>query len=178
MSKKDSLLIYGLSAVPLILHLYTNIFASYGIFRDELYYLSCASRLDLGYVDQPPFSIWVLGIIRFLIGDSVFTIRLIPAFLGAGTVFITGLIVKRMGGGKLAITISSLSVIFAPIFWGMNTFYSMNSFDIFLWALAIYVIVLILQEGKNSLWVWFGIILGIGLLNKISFLWLGFGFLP
>ena len=168
--------ILAFSALKLVIHLYTNAFAGYGIFRDELYYLSCADRPDFGYVDQPPFSIWVLGIIRFLIGDSVFTIRLIPAFLGAGTVFITGLIVKRMSGGKLAITISSLSVIFAPIFWGMNTFYSMNSFDIFLWALAIYVIVLILQEGKNSLWVWFGIILGIGLLNKISFLWLGFGF--
>jgi hypothetical protein len=52
----------------------------------------------------------------------------------------------------------------------------MNSFDIFLWALAFYFIILIVQQDKTSLWIWFGIILGVGLLNKVSFLWLSFGF--
>lgn len=174
--KNELILISSFAILKLIIHLYTNIFAGYGIFRDELYYLACATRPDFGYVDQPPVSIWILGIIRFLIGDSVFAIRLLPALLGAATVFITGLLVKRMGGGNIAIIIASLALVFAPIFWGMNTFYSMNSLDIFLWVLAFYVIVLIMLEDKNSLWIWFGIILGIGLLNKISFLWLGFGF--
>jgi hypothetical protein len=174
--KNELIIILSLAIIKLIIHLYTNSFAGYGIFRDELYYLSCASRPDLGYVDQSPFSIWILGIIRFLIGDSVFAIRLIPALAGAGTVFITGLMVKRMGGGKLAVTMSSLSLIVAPIFLGMNTFYSMNSFDIFLWTLAFYFIILIFQESKTRLWIWFGIIMGIGLLNKVSFLWFGSGF--
>lgn len=169
-------LILTLALVKLIIHLYTNAFAGYGIFRDELYYLACASRPDFGYVDQPPFSIWILGIIRPMIGDSVFAIRLLPAVLGTGTVFLTGLIVTRLGGGKLAILTALLAVIFAPIYLAMNTIYSMNSFDIFLWALAFYFIILIVQQDKTSLWIWFGIILGIGLLNKVSFLWLSFGF--
>ena len=169
-------LILVLSALKLLIHLYTNAFAGYGIFRDELYYLSCASRPDFGYVDQPPFSIWVLSIIRLLIGDSVFAIRLLPAILGAATVFVTGMMVKKIGGSKLAIMIASLAVIFAPIFLGMNTFYSMNSFDIFLWALAFYIVVLIIKDDKQVNWILLGIILGIGLMNKIGFLWLGFGF--
>lgn len=172
----ELVLILTLSLVKLIIHLYTNAFAGYGIFRDELYYLACASRPDAGYVDQPPFSIWILGIIRFMMGDSVFVIRLLPAVLGAGTVFLTGLIVTRLGGGKSAILIASLAVIFAPIYLAMNTIYSMNSFDIFLWALAFYFIILIFQQDKTSPWIWFGIILGVGLLNKVSFLWLSFGF--
>ncbi len=169
-------LILVLSALKLLIHLYTNAFAGYGIFRDELYYLSCASRPDFGYVDQPPFSIWVLSIIRLLIGDSVFAIRLLPAILGAATVFVTGMMVKKIGGSKLAIMIASLAVIFAPIFLGMNTYYSMNSFDIFLWALAFYIVVLIIKDDKQVNWILLGIILGIGLMNKIGFLWLGFGF--
>jgi hypothetical protein len=111
-----------------------------------------------------------------LIGDSVFALRLLPAILGAATVIVTGMMVKNIGGSKLAIMIASLAVIFAPIFLGMNTYYSMNSFDIFLWALAFYIVVLIIKDDKQVNWILLGIILGIGLMNKIGFLWLGFGF--
>jgi 4-amino-4-deoxy-L-arabinose transferase-like glycosyltransferase len=113
--KSDSALILTFVAIKILIHFYTNAFASYGIFRDELYYLSCAIRPDIGYVDQPPLSIYILGISRLIFGDSIFSIRLLPAIAGALTVFITGLIVKKMGGGKLALTITSLAVIFAPI---------------------------------------------------------------
>ena len=43
----------------------------YGLFRDEFYYLACASHLDCGYVDHPPFSIIVLAGVRALLGDSL-----------------------------------------------------------------------------------------------------------
>ncbi len=162
-------------AIKILIHLYTNAFASYGIFRDELYYLACASRPDMGYVDQPPLSIFILGISRLIFGDSLFAIRLLPAIAGALTVFVTGLMVKKMGGGMLSITIASLAVIFAPIYLGMNTFFSMNAFDILLWATAFYLIILTIKEDKPNLWIWLGVVLGLGLMNKIGFLWLGFG---
>jgi 4-amino-4-deoxy-L-arabinose transferase-like glycosyltransferase len=173
--KSDIVLISAFALIKILIHLYTNTFASYGIFRDEFYYLACASRPDFGYVNQPPFSILILGISRFFLGDSLFAIRLFPAIAGALTIFITGLMVKKMGGGKLAIIFSSLAVVFAPVYLGMNTIFSMNSFDILLWAAAFYLIVLILKEGKPNLWIWMGIILGLGLMNKIGFLRLGFG---
>jgi hypothetical protein len=47
------------AALQLLLHLFTN--GRYGIFRDEYYYLACAARPAWGYVDQPPFSIWMLA---------------------------------------------------------------------------------------------------------------------
>jgi Dolichyl-phosphate-mannose-protein mannosyltransferase len=162
--------------IKLLIHLYTNAFASYGIFRDELYYLSCASRPDIGYVDQPPLSIYILGISKLLFGDSLFAIRILPAIAGALTVFVTGLIVKKMGGGKLALTITSLAVIFAPIYLAMNTVYSMNSIDILLWAVTLFLITLIINENNLSVWILLGVVLGLGLMNKISFLWLCSGF--
>ena len=50
--------VYGAFALAKILvHPATDGPGAYGYFRDELYYLDCASHLDWGYVDQPPLSI-------------------------------------------------------------------------------------------------------------------------
>ncbi|MEO8665567.1 MAG: glycosyltransferase family 39 protein [Ignavibacteria bacterium] len=169
-------LILFLSFVPLLIHLYTNAFAGYGYFRDELYYFACSNRLDLGYVDQPPLSIYFLFLSRNIFGDSIFALRMLPAVISAVTVFITALMTIKLGGKKFAIVISSVAVIFAPVYLGMNSYFSMNSFDILLWTTALYIIVLIVKENKFSYWIFLGFVIGFGLLNKIGFLWLGFGF--
>ncbi len=173
--KSKYFLIGVLSVFVLCIHLYTNIFASYGIFRDEFYYLACARHLSLGYVDQPPFSIYVLAIINFIIGHSLFAIRLLPAILSALNVLIICLIVDEIGGGKFAIFLAGLAFIVAPIFLGMYTIYSMNSIDIFLWTMAAYIIVIMLNRREQKHWIGLGIVIGIGLLNKIGVLWLAFG---
>ena len=52
---------------------------TYGIFRDELYYLACADHLAWGYVDHPPLSIAVLAATRALMGEAIAAVRLPPA---------------------------------------------------------------------------------------------------
>ena len=52
------------------------------------------------------------------------------------------------------------------------------AFDLLFWAAAAYVLVRILQDGDERLWIVLGVVLGLGLLNKISVLWLGFGIGP
>ena len=84
--------------------------------------------------------------------------------------------VIKLGGKRFAIIISSVAVIFAPIYLAMFAYYSMNSFDILLWTIALYLIILIVIENKLSHWMILGFVMGLGLLNKIGFLWLGFGF--
>lgn len=165
------------SFLKLLLHLYTNAFASYGYFRDEFYYITSTNHLDFGYVDHPPLSVYILAASRHLLGDSLFALRFLPAVAGAATIFLTGIIARKLGGGGFAITISCLSVIVAPIYLAMNTFFSMNCFDILFWALCFYIIMLIIEKGKPKHWVWLGIVLGLGLLNKIGMLWFGFGLL-
>src|SRR5262245_31476112 len=71
----------------------------YGWFRDEFYYLACAERLAWGYVDHPPFSIAVLAVVRGLLGDSLWAVRLVPALVTAATVVLTGVLARRMGAG-------------------------------------------------------------------------------
>jgi 4-amino-4-deoxy-L-arabinose transferase-like glycosyltransferase len=173
---KDILVVISAFALfTLLLHLFTNLFAGYGIFRDELYYIACSKRLDAGYVDHPPFSIYMLWISRTLFGESVFAIRLFPAIVSGITIYFTGLLCFKLGGRIFGVLVACTSMVFAPIFIAMNSVYSMNTYDYLFWVLAYYFIVLIIQTGKNIYWYSLGIILGLGLLNKTGFLWLGAG---
>ncbi len=170
-------LIWGFTIFELLIHIYSNAFAHYGLFRDELYYIACSKHLAAGYVDQPPLSSYILFVSRHLFGDSLFAIRLLPAIASAITVFITGLITRKLNGRYIAIIISCLSIALAPQFVGSNTIFSMNSFDWLFWTLAFYIVILLVETGNPRLWLWLGLTLGFGLLNKIDLLWFGAGLL-
>ncbi len=175
--RSDTALLLGLALAKLLLHLYTNAFAGYGIFRDELYHIACSEHPAAGYVDHPPFSIFVLMVSRMLLGDSLFAIRFVPAVVGAATVFITGMIAKELGGGKWAQALAALAAIASLIKLGMDAFYSMNTFDHLFWAFAAYVVIRLIKREQERDWQLLGFILGIGLLNKIGIGWLGAGLL-
>ena len=168
-------IILSISILNLLIYIFTLYFTSYGIFRDELYYIACANRLDFGYVDHPPLSIWILAGWKFLLGDSLFVIRLLPAFISSISIFILGLFTFRLGGGKSAVIISMVTFMLTPIFLGMTTIYSMNVFDFFFWILAAYIFLQIVESSNSKLWYSLGIVIGLGLLNKTSILWLGAG---
>jgi len=164
---------FYIALVKLFIHFYTNAFAGYGIFRDELYYLANTEHLDLGYVDHPPLSIFILAASRLLLGDSLFALRLLPALTGGGTVFIIGLMVREMGGGKIAQFAACTGAALSFIFLAMNTIYSMNSFDILLWTLGFYTVIRLMNTHQKRYWIVLGLIVGLGALNKTSMLWFG-----
>jgi len=148
----------------------------YGYFRDELYYIACSDRLDWGYVDQPPFSIFILAGSRRLLGDSLHAIRFPAALAGALVVLLTGLMVRKLGGGRFAQAFAGLAAALAPVFLGNGArYFSMNAFDLLFWALAGYIIIMIIRDNNPRLWPLFGVVAGLGLLNKYSMLFLGFG---
>ena len=171
----ENQLIAGLAAFVLLFHLLANAFTPYGYFRDELYYLACSHHLAAGYVDHPPLSVLVLALVRTLLGDSLFALRLMPALAVSGTVVFTGLLVRQMKGRSWAVVLAGLSVVQAPIFLAMGTFYSMNSLDMLLWSVAAYLVLRLVEKPTQRRWAGLGIVMGLALLNKISFLWFGAG---
>ena len=175
LDRTEKIIIASFALACFLIHVATNLNGGYGFFRDELYYIACSDHLAWGYVDQPPFSLYLLKLSRVLFGDSLTAIRLIPSLSHAVTIVLTGLIVKEMGGKRFAIFIACLAIFTSLIHIGMSLIYSMNSIDIVLWSLAVYFILKIINTGKNSYWIALGIVLGIGLLNKISVLFLGGG---
>jgi hypothetical protein len=156
-------------------HLVVNALGRYGYFRDELYYLACTRHLAAGYVDQPPLSIYVLAIASRLLGSSVFAIRLVPAVASSLSVIALCLLVRRLGGQATAMIVASLCFLASPQLLGTYTCYSMNSLDVLFWLLITHAVLSVVKRPTLSAWLWLGTIVGLGLLNKTSVLWLATG---
>jgi len=162
-----------IAAVKLLLHLYAG--RHYGYFVDELYYLACAQHLDWGYVDQPPLIALIAKIARSLLGDSLSAIRLLPALAGAGMVLLTGLLARELGGQRFAQGLAALACLLAPGFLAMDHFLSMNAFEPLFWMGCAWLAMRIVRTGNTRLWLWFGVLAGVGLENKYSMAIFGFG---
>lgn len=152
-------LIFGIEFVP-------SFSPHYEYFVDELYYLACAKRLALGYVDHPPLSPLILRLQTTLFGDSVPALRLLPALSAAATVLLTGWMAHRLGGGRLAQGIAALSLVVAPIPLILFGFFSMNCFEILLWTVASCLMVELCRGTDARLWVALGFVLGLAFENK------------
>ena len=141
---------------------------NYNYFRDELYYIACSDHLAFGFVDQPPLCAAILWVTRHLLGDSLYAIRFLPALAGATVVFLTALMTRKLGGGSFAQTLAALSAVAAHGLIGNGKFFSMNPFDVLFWAIAGFIVLVILSDDRPKLWILFGSVVGLGLLNKYS----------
>ena len=149
-------------------HWITTLTGAYGYFRDELYYIACSKHLAWGYVDQPPLSVFFLALNRAVLGDSLFALRFLPSVCGAVFVYVTGLIAAEMGGNRFSQALAAFTAAITPVFLSIFNFYSMNSFDLLFCALALFVVLRIITSGNEKLWIVFGLVVGLGLENKWS----------
>jgi 4-amino-4-deoxy-L-arabinose transferase-like glycosyltransferase len=161
--KTDLLVLAGLSLSLFLYHILTSALSSYGYFIDEFYYIACSKRLAFGYVDHPPLSVLMLALSRFLFGDAIPALRLFPALAASATVYMTGLIVRSLGGSRIAIVVAALAVIAMPVFLLMSSFYSMNAFEPLIWTSILYFVIRMVREENARYWLVIGLLMGIGL---------------
>ena len=161
-----------LCAVKLLLHIFTSV-RHYGYFRDELYYLDMARHLDWGYVDAAPL-IAVYAKIALLMGGSLAALRILPALAGAALVALTILIARELGGGRYAQLLTGVVILLCPAVLSVDSLLTMNAFEPLFWMGCIWVVARILRTGDSRLWLWFGVLAGLGLENKHSTLSFGF----
>jgi Dolichyl-phosphate-mannose-protein mannosyltransferase len=162
-----------ISVVTLLVQLLTA--HLYGIFRDELYYIACSKHLAWGYVDQPPLIAAITWLERQVGGDSLPSLRFLPAMAGAVTAWLAGVMARRLGGGRFAQELAVLAVLVAPAYLVFFHLLTMNAFEPLIWTASAYVVMRVIQTGNHKLWLWFGLLAGIGLQNKYSMLLFGFG---
>ena len=163
-----------LCAAKLLLHLFTSV-RHYGYFRDELYYLDMARHLDWGYVDAAPL-IAVYAKIALWMGGSLAALRILPALAGTALVALTMLIARELGGGRYAQFLAGLCILLCPAVLEVDSLLTMNAFEPLFWMGCIWVVARILRTGDSRLWLWFGVLAGLGLENKHSTLSFGFAF--
>src|SRR5262249_17407585 len=146
-----------------------------GLFRDELYYLACANHLDWGYVDHPPLSIVVLAGVRALLGDSLLALRIVPALLLGFLVWLTARLAREMGGGRFAQSLAALAVAIAPQYLPLCVFYWRDAFAPVFWSLGGLPVARLVRTNDLRLWRPLGVVIGLGLLTKISMLLFALG---
>src|SRR5271170_889789 len=106
------ILIWLIALAKLLFHIYFN--NRYGYFRDEFDYMSCGDHLAWGYVDQPPLIPFLIHISRAVLGDSLRTIRFIPAVASSLLVVQTAVLAREFGGRAYAVLLSAICVLVAP----------------------------------------------------------------
>ena len=166
----DLRLVALLVSAKLAVHLATA--GRYGYFRDELYFLDCARHLDWGYVDCAP-AIALYAKIALLLGGSLPVLRTIAALAGAARVALTMALAREMGGGRFAQGLAGLCALAAPIYLGMDSILTMNGFESLFWMGCVFFLIRIVRTGDSRLWLWFGVLAGLGIENKHSTLLFG-----
>ncbi len=171
---RATVILLGLAALTILIALVaTN--DSYGYNGDEFYYLACSEHLAWGYVDHPPLSVAFLALIRAIFGDAVWAMRLPPILATAGTIVLSGLMARRLGAGTFGQSLAALATALVPMYLVPATTWTVNSFDVLFWTLGAYVILGILKNDAPQGWLLFGLIAGLGLQNKLSMAFFGFG---
>jgi hypothetical protein len=162
----ESRMAWAIGAIAFLLQMLFN--GRYGYFRDELYYLACSNHLAFGYVDLAPLVAWLARASSIAFGDSLHAIRLLPALAFGAEVALTGFITRELGGKRWAIFLACISVLLAPVILGNGTRLAMNPIEPLFWMGCVYVLLLAINRDQPKLLLWYGILLGFGLLNKHS----------
>src|SRR5512133_3549647 len=139
-------ILVALAVLKLVIHLLTS--SNYGYFRDEFYYIAASKHLAFGYVDFPPFIALLTAFVRLTLGDSLLALHFFPALAGAGVVLLTGLMARQLGADPFGQVLAALAVLIAPQVLGTNALLTMDSFDLLVWAAALYVLILIFKYDR------------------------------
>ena len=167
-----AILVY-LASVKLIVPFITS--SDFGFHRDELLYVAMGDHLGWGYLEVPPAVAVIAKISRWLLGESLLSIRFFPALTGALTLLLTGLIVRQLGGGRFAQMLAAVAYLFSLIYLRINLLFQPVTFDLFFFVLAVYLFIRILKKDDPKTWLLLGLVVGFGLLNKYTMLLFGFG---
>jgi hypothetical protein len=182
----------SIAAFSFVLHLVSN--GRYGYFRDEFDYIICGNHPAWGYVDQPPLLPILIRIFRAVFGDSLRSIRLMPALSASALILVTGMITRELGGRRFAVALSALTILTAPIYLSGGSLLTTNCcLEVLLWMGCAYFAILAVEpasdgsqtgfsspsgeersRGGPQNWLWFGVVAGIGLQEKYSITVLGF----
>jgi len=147
-------------------HMLTN--GQYGFHRDEWQFLSDAQHLDWGFVPYPPLTaaLEYLGLKMF--GLSLAGLRLFSVLAQVVVIFVSGLMARDLGGGRLAQIFTAIAVGLSPVPIFQATEFQYSSFDLLWWVLIAWSVIRLLRDDEPRWWIAIGVFAGLGLQTKYS----------
>ena len=166
-------LIWIVALADLLFHINFN--NRYGYFRDEFDYIACGNHLAWGYVDQPPLIPFLARICRTVLGDSLRSIRFIPALASSLLIVQTALLARELGGKRFALLLSAVTILIAPHYLSNGGLLTTNCLEPNLWMGCVYFAIFAIKRSDPRYWLWFGVIAGVGLEEKYTIALFAFG---
>lgn len=167
---RAALLLAGVFALRLFLA--SDVPLAYG----ESYYLASVRQLDWSWFDQPPLTLWAIGLTQRLFGEDSWLLLRLPqllCFLLLGwRVFAFTAAAYGARAGFLALLLLELAAVF-----GMTAGWLLQPDALFflLWWLAVEALWRALRQGGWGHWLLAGLLLGLTLLAKYPGVLLGLG---
>jgi hypothetical protein len=159
-------IVLAISLAKLLLHFYFN--NRYGYFRDEFDYMSCGDHLAWGYVDQPPLIPVLIHFCRAILGDSLRSIRFIPAVASSFLVVQAAVLARELCGRRFALLLTAVAIVIAPQYLSNGSLLGTNCLEPNLWMGCAYFAILAIKRDDPRYWLWFGVVAGLGLQEKYS----------
>ena len=166
-------IIWAITMAKLLFHIYFN--NRYGYFRDEFDYISCADHLAWGYVDQPPLIPFLIHICRAVLGDSLRSIRFIPALASSLLVVQTAALAREFGGRRFALLLSAITIVTCPQYLSNGSLLGTNCLEPNLWMGCADFALLAIKRDNPHYWLWFGVVAGLGMQEKYTIALFGLG---
>ena len=146
----------------------------HGFHRDELYFIVAGRHLDFGYPDQPPLTPLLSVAATALLGVEPFVVRILPALSAGASIVLVASMARDMGGNGRAQVIAAVTIGLSGLL-AAGHLGSTATYELFLWTLALWLVVRLLDGADARLWLAVGAVSGLALQNKQTALVLGAG---
>jgi 4-amino-4-deoxy-L-arabinose transferase-like glycosyltransferase len=138
----------------------------YGYHRDELYFRMLGERPQLGYFDTPPMTPMIARVSTALFGDSVISLRVVPAISTGVLILLIALVTRELGGNRTAQALAAAGTATGvlPLIAG-HTLLTLTP-DLVLWTAVTLCLLRVLLRGDGRYWIAIGILSGIATYNR------------
>jgi hypothetical protein len=185
---REHAIILAFTLAKLLAHLLTA--TNYGLHRDAYLYLAQSRHLAWGYFSTPPLTAFITRIHTTVWGDSILAVRLLPALVGAASIFLVGWLIKQLYGsgpetakrrpgygGIVAQVLGLTAYLLSPAFLRPALLLQPTVFNHLFWLLAAVVVLQMIRKQEPRLLLWMIPVLGLGWYAKYSIVFYAFGLL-
>ena len=139
------------------------------LYFDEAQYYDWSQALAWGYYSKPPVVAWVIRLTTDIFGNAEWAVKLGAPLLYSATAGVLYLIGKRVTSARAGLY-SALIFLSMPLVSFNSLFITTDAPLLFCWALALWLFLRAQETNRWHFWLLAGIVGGLGLLSKYTFI--------